>query len=54
MEEKTIKTLEFDKVLNIVSDYCVLHKTAENVKNLCPTSVFDECPRSAKRSNPCA
>lgn len=43
MEEKTIKTLEFDKVLNIVSDYCVLHKTAENVKNLCPTSVFDEC-----------
>lgn len=27
MEEKTIKTLEFDKVLNIVSDYCVLHKT---------------------------
>ncbi len=43
MEEKIIKTLEFDKVLNIVSDYCVLHKTAENVKNLCPTSVFDEC-----------
>ena len=43
MEEKTIKTLEFDKVLNIVSDYCVLPKTAENVKNLCPTSVFDEC-----------
>ena len=43
MEEKTIKTLEFDKVLNIVSDYCVLHKTVENVKNLCPTSVFDEC-----------
>ncbi len=43
MEKKIIKTLEFDKVLNIVSDYCVLHKTAENVKNLCPTSVFDEC-----------
>lgn len=43
MEEKIIKTLEFDKVLNIVSNYCVLQKTAENVKTLCPTSDFDEC-----------
>lgn len=43
MEEKIIKTLEFDKVLNIVSNYCVLSKTAESVKTLCPTSVFDEC-----------
>lgn len=43
MEEKIIKTLEFDKVLNIVSNYCVLSKTAESVKTLCPTSDFDEC-----------
>ena len=43
MEEKIIKTLEFDKVLNIVSNYCVLQKTTENVKTLCPTSDFDEC-----------
>lgn len=43
MEEKIIKTLEFDKVLNIVSNYCVLSKTAESVKTFCPTSDFDEC-----------
>ena len=43
MEEKTIKTLEFDKVAGMVSNYCVLRKTTEETKNLCPASDFDEC-----------
>ena len=39
---KTLKAIEFDKVLNSVSDYAVLLRTKENIKSFSPLISLEE------------
>ena len=42
MVEKTLKALEFDKVLKNASEYCVLNKAKENFQAANPSGSYDE------------
>ena len=32
MEDKTLNALEYDKILRIVAEFCVLRESAENIR----------------------
>ena len=48
--EKSLKSLEFDKVTQKVSEYCVLYQSKERVKNLHPEENFLEAKHLQDRT----
>ena len=51
INEKSLKSLEFDKVAQKVAEYCVLYKTKEMALSLCPEENFLEAKHLQDRTS---